>query len=520
LFVERQFRISHCDDARLQDPTYLAGLAAVIFSQAPDKPLQIERQLRMHAERLLDHDCRVIVRPSSRHVGIVKNTLGSLNLPNVGIRASGRGEPPFPHIRVFSPNIPWSIIADFLLMYPPGPAPSPTLKIEPASLGQKLSSQREILIRRAFSDCSEIYLMAMEGGRSAGVSVYRAHAELKAGLLRSQWPLPLFIKIGKRRKIFAEYENYEGRVDPYVPFHLGPHLVRDRCCLGAREGVIVGDYVDESECLTSCASEGRASSAIACLFDRTLIGWHRSARKEGGSSISRLLASFFPATIPPSRLARAKTLGATNDLPKLRSLFDHCTSSPVLVGPIHGDLHAKNVRVRATDAVVIDFYGHRDCPLLFDAAMLEASLLVEGFGKEGRGDQDWIKSIEVLYSGRPLLAETAHSNPKDSSSWFYACVHQIRRYARQWQIHEHQYAGALAAALLSKAAKDEYAQDPEGLRRAAAYVFAEQILLSAFGSLPSSSSIGRVPAAPPTSGAAPAASPSLAVRTNKLGTRA
>jgi hypothetical protein len=478
-FTERQFLVSDCDDVKLQDAVYLAGLAAVIFRQNPEKPLQIERSLSDHAQRLLDHDCRVIIRPSEAGLTILENIVGKLRLPTAGLRPLPSGDPPLPHIRVFSGSVPWTYVADFLLMYPPGAPPNPNLKIEPPAIQQKLAGPRDILLRRAFYDCSEIYLTPMEGGRSAGVTVYRAHAELAEGL-EGQWPVPLFIKIGKRRKIFAEYQNYEGRVVPYIPFHLGPHLVRDRCCLGANVGVIVGDFVDESECLTDCAREGRASSAIACLFDRTLAGWHRRARKEE-SSIATLLAQIFPTSIPSARFAFAKALGATQQLPQLRGLFDRCTSAPVLVGPVHGDLHARNVRVRATDAIVIDFFAHRDCPLLFDAASLEASLLVEGFGKAKHDVNEWMKSVEALYEQYPLEAETPHPNPKNSSAWFYSCVRQIRRHAHQWEIHKRQYAGALAAALLSKAAKDGNAADPEGSRRAAAYVFAERILIAAFG---------------------------------------
>ena len=83
---------------------------------------------------------------------------------------------------------------------------------------------------------------------------------------------------------------------------------------------------------------------------------------------------YFPHRIADRRFDRAKQLGATLDLGALRTLFARCKDTPVLVGRTHGDLHAANVRVRATDAVVIDFYAHRDNqPLIFDAATLEAS---------------------------------------------------------------------------------------------------------------------------------------------------
>jgi len=104
--------------------------------------------------------------------------------------------------------------------------------------------------------------------------------------------------------------------------------------------------------------------------------------------ISEGLLARFPRKINANRMAKARELGATLDITALRGLFEGCTSSPVLVGPIHGDLHSGNVRVRATDAIVIDFVQHRDYPLVFDAACLEASLLVEGFANDKRSPQE------------------------------------------------------------------------------------------------------------------------------------
>jgi hypothetical protein len=496
-FVERQFLVSDCDDAKLEDPIYLGGLAAVIFNQREDKPFQVGQVLGMHAQRLLNYDCHVIIRPAANRFPVLQRVLGGLELPTMGLHLPKSGAPPLPHLRVFSLDVPWTDIANFVLTYPPGPPPAPVqnLTILPASVQSNLSGPREILLRRAFSDCSEVHLIPMKGGRSAGVAVYRGHAQLRGGL-EGEWPQPFFVKVGPRRKIFDEYMNYEWRVDPYVPFHLGPQLVRDRCCLGAYDGVIVGDYVDGSECLTDCACEGRATAAIACLFDKTLAGWHRRAQKENARPISRLLARLFPSTMPPARSARAQDLGAMQTLPQLRRLFDRCTSTPVLVGPIHGDLHAKNVRVRATDAIVIDFFSHRNSPLLADAASLEASLLVEGFERDERDPIEWMSSIEALYRNSPLKEATPHGNPKDASSWFYSCVAQIRRYAHQWECQDHQYAGALAAALLRKATRDAYAKERKASRHATAYVFAEWILIAAFGDASVASAQDASPAAP------------------------
>lgn len=496
VFEEREYLVTPCSHLDLQNPAFLAGLSAVVFTQSAEKPLQIAKDLEAHARRLLDYDCLTVLRPAPNGLSILINVIHELKLPTVGLPQMPQtekiskwqnpkdGEPPLPYARYFEESIPWSTVANFVSESPTGAAPNHALNItiddrvdcNGKRQTSELSDEEKLLLRRAFADCADVHLVPMDDGHS-GVGVFRAYVEL-AGGLEGKWPQPHFVKMGNRARIFAEYKIYEENVDPYVPFHLGPHLVRDRCCLGASEGIIVGDYVEESESLRDCACAGRSASAIACLFDRTLLGWHRQARAVS-STLSKGLR--FPRKIDSRRLARARELGATLDLTQLRALFECCTSTPVLVGPIHGDLHAANVRVRATDAIVIDFAAHRNQPLVYDAACLEASLLVEGFADDGRNVQEWLQSLDSLYEHPPFDFAVTPANPKNRSFWFHACVQQIRRYARQWECGRDQYAGALAIALLNKARKDADVTEPEASRRAVAYVLAERVLAKTFG---------------------------------------
>jgi len=497
VFKEREYKVEPCTDQDLQQSEYLCGLSAVVFTQRSDNLGKIAEDLRNHAQRLLNYDCNIVLRAAPGGLPILIKTINDLALPVVGIplpeandlkwQRREEGYPPAPYAQYFDEAVAWSGIANLVMESPPGPAPNPNLniKIEPriGENGEReevtLRDDSMLLVRRAFWDCADVHLTPMEKGNS-GVDVYRACAELTGGL-HGQWPQPYFLKIGERGKVLAEYKNYVWHVDPYVPFHLGPHLVSERCCLGANEGVLIGDYVEEAEDLCDCAPEGRSSPAIACLFDRTLLGWHRRAHPEP-TPISQGLLARFPRKINADRMAKARELGAALDLVALRGLFQRCTSSPVLVGPIHGDLHSGNVRVRATDAIVIDFVQHRDYPLLFDAACLEASLFVEGFANDKRSPQEWLESLKPLYETPPLEGATVtQANPKNRSFWFHASVHQIRRYARQWECGPNQYAGVLALALLIKAVKDPKAPDRESYRRAGAYLIAEKILSKTFG---------------------------------------
>ncbi len=502
LFKDHDLSIAPCSDEELQNDAYLAKLTAVVFTQNVQKPLQVVDQLKLHAKRLLDYDCRIFVRLAPNGRTIVINGLSDdpeLRLPVVGLQPSEavafnewqptkHGNALYPNIYIFDIATTWKDVAKIVVTYPAGHAPDGNLRIFAEDSNgnlntSSLSLDTQLLLRRAFWDCSEVHLVPMTDGLS-GESVYRAYADLAAPNLGSDGKhslLPYFIKIGKRSNIFWEYKNYEDSVRHFIPFHLAPRLAPERCCLGASQGIIVGDFVGESESLRVCASNGRATHAIASLFSRTLRGWHGHSEERKDASLADLLLNQFPKNNPPPcRLVLARAMGATRSLSKLQELFERCNLPRVRFGKIHFDLHTNNVLVRGTDAIIIDFFKHSDGPILYDPACLESGLLVESFIKDGREIDAWLNSILPLYE-LPLHSGQARCHPKDPSSWFYACVHQIRLYARQMECGEGQYAGALSVALLRKACKDIDFGEPRESYRAAAYVLAERVLLKTFG---------------------------------------
>lgn len=472
-FAERDLSVATCSGQELQEHSVLCGLSAVVFTQNPNKPHQVVQDIRKYAPLLLDYDCHIVVRPAKKDglklIELVYQAIAELGFD------SADGVAPLPNAQVWDIGVPWSSIANFIIAHPAGSAPNKALKIVKNDV--ELSSDRERLVRRAFADCAEVHFEKVQGGQS-GVSVYCVYAEL-AGSHLKRWPLPYFVKIGDRGKIFKEYQNYKNLVDPFVPFHLGPHLIHERCCLGAYEGIIVGDWVEESESLHDCASDGRAAQAIACLFNRTLHAWYRNATRQPVPLKKALKFPKFNQTEAKKRLSLAYHLGATQTPDELRNLFErNATSVPVLIGQIHGDLRAANVRVRATDAIVIDFLANRELPLTFDAASLEASLLIDGFADDQRTSNVWFESIEGAYSDVFLETMPMQPHPKDASTWFYSCLRQIRLYARQMECEKGQYAASLVIALLRKASKDFDVVEGEEFRRAAAYMLAERILLT------------------------------------------
>ena len=497
-FRKRGYTVEKLGEDDLSNHAKLCGLAAVVFLQRPDKITQIEKDITNHVDRLLNYDCRIILRPLPQDrktvASLLRHRIVTADLPPAArekaVWQARAAVPPLPFARIYNEHASWDDIGNFLVENPPGPPPNLdlriTIEIELDANGREkkieLKQEIDLLIRRAFHDRAHVHFVPMRGGKS-GAAVYRAYPERAAAQVGIPWPLPHFVKIAMRRKIFAEFENYQVGVDPYVPFHLGPHLDRERCCLGARRGILVGDYVEGSESLDVTARSGRAGPAIACLFDRTLHGWYRSATREA-TSIARKLGNRFPKSIPSLRFKRAKQLGATLTVPQLRALFDLCAGEETLIGPIHGDLHAANVRVRGNDAILIDFLAQAPAPLIYDIACLEASFVVEGFAVEQNDAQENIRkrmeSIQSLYDEAPFNISPSHANPKDSCYWFHECVRQLRHYAQRLECHKNQYASALALALVIKSGKDEIATEPEASRRAVAYVLAEKILTNTF----------------------------------------
>jgi hypothetical protein len=515
-FEERGFQVraTPCQETDLQNNDFALALAAVvfppsIFAKNPN-PRFATPALGKRVSELLDADCRVIIVSDGswetlRDISIALRADGIPQQGDFGFEGAradneNSSRQSLPHVFVCPPTVAWNQVANRVLEHPPGPPPSKTLRIEPQGIDRDWPAGYDALVRRAFWNCLEVHLRFEPDGRS-GVRVYLAYPVVQDKNHGLSHPLPYFVKIGDRQRVFEEYVNYQDRVDPYIPFHLGPHLEPERCCLGCRNGIIVGDFIEQSESLAHCARSGRASTSIAGLFNRTLVGWHRTAQPSAPANPKSTLGEF-PRPRDGggreglrTRVSLAKRLGATLEPWQLDQLFRRYTPKVFLEGPIHGDLHASNVLVRSNDAIVIDFFAHRRDSLIFEPASLEADLLVSAFEEPSirRQDQEgrkvgktvsWMKTIESLYGKDPFAELHTHPAPKNPSCWFHACVRDIRSYAQRIEKEPGQYAAALARALLVKANKDLNVGGPERFRRAAAYVFAERILLGAFGPLP------------------------------------
>ena len=138
-FKERGFQVESYSSTDLQDPKYLAALAAVVFTQSEANLQGIRQELEAHALPLLDHDCRIIIRAFDRPdlyrqpLRIIANAVNGQKLWTAGLppreaekldawQPTGRGEPPLPHAHVYGLSVPWPDIANFIAEHQPGPA--------------------------------------------------------------------------------------------------------------------------------------------------------------------------------------------------------------------------------------------------------------------------------------------------------------------------------------------------------------------------------------------------------------
>lgn len=513
-FTERKFECVPWQEADLDNIEFIAQLSAVIISQQSDKRNALGNIFESLVPRLLDYDVRVYVRIARDLDGtatarrLVVDSLIALGLPVVNLQQEEQarfpvtlkereGSFPAPYVYIFDSGVEWPEVANVVCGHPAESELNTGLDPDGCNL-EKLYpesySEWLVLLQRAFWDCSTLHLTTMPDGLS-GAPVFRAYASLSAGLA-GDWPYLHFVKLGPRTKITDEYDKYVGRALDYVPFNLGPRLRFDRCNLGARQGILVGDFVEGAELMRDAARDGRAGQAISNLFNKTLGSWRKQAKLNENQQLSDQLDRKWHdddnreklIELPESRAIIVQKLGVDPNVSRLREIFNEHGAAPSLCAPAHGDLHATNVLVRNGDAIVIDFERMEDeFPLLYDPASLEGGLLVEGFCGDERVKDDppsaLLSSIAQLYDLNVLNGNVKHCQAVEPSCWFYECVDQIRMIARHGEFEPGQYALVLATCLIRKGC-NPHNFDSSNARenlRAIAFVLGQRILMQIAG---------------------------------------
>lgn len=319
-----------------------------------------------------------------------------------------------------------------------------------------LNEEQVLLVRRAFHDCHKVHLREVSNGIS-GVRAFRVHSWSSDRQVGSNWPTRLFMKLGKRTKVSREFRAFTHLAMDSVPYHLGPRIVRARSELGHTEGVLVSDYVSGAETLKDVCRDGRGAAAIAHLFDVTLESWRMNATRDERRLKRELRERQSAYDVPAHRRARVEQhISIAKVHAKMAAALGADELEPVLVGVVHGDLHATNVMVRGGDSIVIDLEKLRTgLPLLLDVANIEAGLFIDGFIGDLRPAPVVFESIRSLYSRTTLGHEFARWDAHDPSAWYFQCVRQIRMHARQMEGRLHQYSLVLACAFAKKACNSE-----------------------------------------------------------------
>lgn len=482
------------DDASvvLAKEDFLSRLTAAVFVQDRAKPHVVVGNLETYGASLLDYGCLVFVLTVPQSVAIVVNTLERMGIPgtwppppadNPGwYKVPVNGDPPLPHARVFNRSSDVQLEGAMVPLLvaarsqppPAGGSRSRRFSVKVEGTGA-LSASDRLMLRRSFYDCDELHIRRLEGARS-GARVLLVHAFPAVPYLGQRKPIAFLAKICDRRRIEQEWEHYENHVQPHVPFRLAPSLALDRCALGARVGIIVGDFVADSESLIECARSERAGPAIATLFGVTLRQWHSQASVIEDRSLSDALGGVLKGHVSAARRTQAQGLGARRTTRRIMADCRRWQREPLLWGPIHGDLHGANVRVQGSDAILIDFLSFRTGPLLADPAALEVSLLVQGPSDVDFDEGAWMRVALALYQREALTLPVRMPLPSEKYAWMALCIRQVRMYALALQQRPGQYGRVIAFYLLRAAMKDRTATGPEAYRRAAAYLLTDRLL--------------------------------------------
>lgn len=506
-FTKRNFQCESCAPEELRRAGYAAQLDAVIWTQDPKKLTTLPQELLTIANYLLDRDVRVYIRLASAR-NLVVNMLIEAAIPVAKLRPEEWQTIPesrrerensflMPSVYIFESASLWPDIAAVVCDRPAGPSPK-SVKFDEEFLRDKFEPdghpERVMLLQRAFWNCAELRLALLDGGMS-GAPVFKVYASLSAGLVQQgetgAYPHLYFVKIGPRKKIVDEYNKYIWHISDYVPFHLRPRLRLDRCNLGSAQGILVGDFVEGTESLITCARGARCGQAISNLFDKTLGGWRKQKRPDTSQCLSKYLekkwhteGSDVPITLPPERAEIVRNLGGDVDISQLKKIFENHGNTSPLVAPAHGDMHATNVLVRHGDAILIDFEKlEQHYPLTYDPASLEAGLLAEGFIEDFEKDRftadELVKLIQPLYEQSALKSSrTTHCRRGDATEWYYDAVNHIRTLSWAAENELGQYALTLALCLIRKGCNTHENLEGEApsVSRAIAFFFGQKIL--------------------------------------------
>jgi len=454
-FTNRELAL-YCTNSEISDADLCAS-SGIIFRYNSAKPGAVRTQLELLARKAADHGLAVIaIAEDTACTDILHKYLKELDLESLVYLRTNPTTHEIPH-RIATHDPGWPL--------------HPSLSISGDTDG--LDECGKLLLGRAFTDCSSLYIKKLSGGYSA--SVFAVSARFRDPIAGPR-PLPFFAKIDERTKIEEEGKKYSQYVQHFIPFSSRPNLDEDRCILGGAKGILVGNFVEQSESLWDVVRRGTAQTPLYSLFDRALAGWRLQAFENEPSNTSpfdSLSNQFKPTRVTVPRLTEAKRLGAVKTPQQIFDSLRNLPSIPFRKGPVHGDLHADNVRIRSIDAILIDFASVFHGPIVADPAALEVSIAFR-FPVEERENETWKSMIDTLYLESNLMSVPPPAREPLPREWLWTTVRQIRLIALASQVSPYEYQFALVIYLLRWAMYPPDVHDEE-YRRAYAYVVAERL---------------------------------------------
>jgi len=317
---------------------------------------------------------------------------------------------------------------------------------------EKCSAEDLVLLRRAFSDCSEVEFKDLTDDHR---TVFQAFAKLRASIA-GPYLLPFFVKLEGYGRAERELKGYADATTHFVPFYARPNLDPTRCLMGATRGIIVGNFVEHAEPLTALVQRGTAQQAVNSLFEDALRGWRtqpywNADAVEGAFPPGGAIKSFEAKRRKRADkyALQAKALGATLGADEIAQLLDGLPAIRYRQAFRHGDLHGDNVCVRSGQAILIDFLNVAPGPLVDDPAALDTALALAFRSKQ----EDWETIMAELYDLSNLENLPAVRAPTGHLCDLWNSVRQVRRFGLADQITRHEYARSVAVHLLRHATR-------------------------------------------------------------------
>ncbi|EKD96564.1 MAG: Aminoglycoside phosphotransferase [uncultured bacterium] len=365
----------------------------------------------------------------------------------------------------------YSTFAQTLTSHDSGRSPKLGLNIHDDTTS--LEEADRILLQRSFSDCSSIIIRGTPQGFSAKVITVFAEFEVQGPVRHS---VPFIAKLDKKDDVEKEINNYKDYIDHFVPFYLRPGVDRSRCFFDQERGIIVANYVDHSTSLLDAITRGAGPAALHTLFDETLRRWFHNAvvredslyltLQKGNPNTDRFVMNEFERN--PNILIQAKKFDTVLNPAELLEAVKAIPCVRYLFGISHKDLHAKNVLVRGSDAVIIDFPRCEHGPILLDLATLDVSIAFDStpilikeniYEKEiykkleeeyEKKFKEWLSFVSDIFSIGKILGLPMYKNGHEPLAREWSCIRQIRRLALLDQEDKHEYAICVAIELLRR----------------------------------------------------------------------